>query len=80
MTAYALMRLKNNNLEETSMTNATTSTSTPHSTEKDVYIATGTILEDEQITTADTGWSEEEKDRMRQAGYDDVDMIRAWYS
>lgn len=40
----------------------------------------GMLLEDAQVTTIDTGWSEEEKERMRQAGYDGVDMVRAWYS
>ena len=49
-------------------------------TELDVRISIGKIEEESQITTNDTGWSEEEKDRMRQAGYDDMDMIRAWYS
>lgn len=32
------------------------------------------------MTSNDTGWSEEEKERMRQAGYDDMDIIREWYS
>ena len=41
---------------------------------------TGEIEEYTQITVKDTGWSEEEKERMRQAGYDDMDIIRAWYS
>ena len=49
-------------------------------TELDVRISIGKIEEESQITTNDTGWTEEEKDRMRQAGYDDLDMIRAWYS
>lgn len=43
-------------------------------------VAIGTLLEDAQVTTTDTGWSEEEKERMRQAGFDGVDMVRAWYS
>lgn len=33
-----------------------------------------------QITVTDTGWSEEEKERMKQHGYDGLDMVRAWYS
>lgn len=33
-----------------------------------------------QVTSKGTGWSDEEKERMRQAGYDDMDIIRAWYS
>lgn len=46
----------------------------------DMYVSVGKIKEEAQITTKDTGWSEEEKEQMRQAGYDDMDMIRAWYS
>lgn len=36
--------------------------------------------EDAQITVKDTGWSEEEKERMKALGYDGLDMVRAWYS
>ena len=42
---------------------------TPQAPEQDTF-----------VTVADTGWSEETKERMRQAGYDDMDMILAWYS
>ena len=45
----------------------------------DICVSIGKIEEELQITTSDTGWSEEEKEHMRQAGYDDMDMIRAWY-
>lgn len=62
------------------MTNITTFETVPQSTEIDPLVAIGKIPEDEQITIADTGWNEEEKDRMRRVGYDDLDMIRAWYS
>ena len=62
------------------MTATTDSTTTPHAREKDTFVIIGKIPEDEQITVTDTGWSEEDKERMRQAGYDDMDMIRAWYS
>lgn len=48
--------------------------------EQNTFVTIGKLPEDEQITVADTGWSEETKERMRQAGYDDMDMIRAWYS
>lgn len=47
---------------------------------RETSITIGKLLEDAQVTTTDTGWSEEEKERMRQAGFDGVDMIRAWYS
>ena len=43
-------------------------------------ITIGELPKDAQVTTQDTGWSEEEQERMRQAGYDGVDMVRAWYS
>lgn len=51
-----------------------------HSTDKISPAAIGKIPDDEQITVADTGWSEADKEHMRRAGYDDMDMIRAWYS
>ena len=31
-----------------------------------------------QLTIADTGWTDEEQNSMRQHGYDSVDMLRAW--
>ena len=31
-----------------------------------------------QLTTADTGWTDEERNSMRQHGYDSMDMLRAW--
>ena len=31
-----------------------------------------------QLTIADTGWTDEERNAMRQHGYDDMDMLRAW--
>ena len=33
-----------------------------------------------QTTIGDTGWSKEEKERMKALGYDGLDMIRAWHS
>lgn len=48
--------------------------------DRDVRISIGKIEGEKQVTSNDTGWSEEEKDRMRQYGYDDMDIIRAWYS
>ena len=38
------------------------------------------VGEEPQITIANTGWSEEEMERMRAMGYDGMDIIRAWYS
>ena len=38
------------------------------------------IEENTQITVKDTGWSEEEKERMIAYGYDSLDLVRAWYS
>lgn len=48
-------------------------------TDRDVCISMGKI-EEAQVTNKDTGWSEEEKERMREYGYNDMDIIRAWYS
>ena len=31
-----------------------------------------------QLTIADTGWTDEEGNAMRQHGYDSMDMLRAW--
>lgn len=33
-----------------------------------------------QTTVSDTGWTEEDKERMKQFGYDSLDMVRAWHS
>ena len=33
-----------------------------------------------QLTDANTGWTEEEKNAMRERGYDSMDMLRAWLS
>ena len=38
------------------------------------------IEENSQVTVTDTGWSEEEKERMKAYGYDSLDMVRAWHS
>ena len=31
-----------------------------------------------QLTTADTGWTDEERNSMLQHGFDGMDMLRAW--
>lgn len=36
--------------------------------------------EETQITITDTEWTESEREQMRQHGYDDMDMLRAWLS
>ena len=33
-----------------------------------------------QFTIANTGWTEEEKNAMRERGYASMDMLRAWLS
>ena len=33
-----------------------------------------------QLTIADSGWTDEERDAMRERGFDDMDMLRAWLS
>lgn len=62
------------------MTDTIHSKNLSQSQEQDTFVTIGKIPEGEQITVADTGWDEEAKERMRQAGYDDMDMILAWYS
>ena len=36
--------------------------------------------EEIQLTVIDTEWTETERDQMREHGYDDMDMLRAWLS
>ncbi len=45
-----------------------------------IAVSIGEIPKDAQITVTDTGWSEEQKERMRNFGYDGLDMVRTWYS
>ena len=33
-----------------------------------------------QLSIADTGWTEEERNTMRLHGYDSMDMLRTWLS
>ena len=46
----------------------------------DTSVSIGKIEKNAQITATNTGWSEEEKERMEKYGYDSLDMVRAWYS
>lgn len=46
----------------------------------EINVSIGKIEENAQVTVKDTGWSKEEKERMRAFGYDGLDMVRAWYS
>ena len=46
----------------------------------DMNVSLGKITEDAQLTEKDTGWSEEQKERMKQYGYDSMDMLREWYN
>ena len=62
------------------MTDTIQSLKTPQPSEQNTFVTIGKVTEDEQITVADTGWNEETREHMRQAGYDDMDMIQAWYS
>ena len=36
--------------------------------------------EEIQLTASDTEWTEAEREQMREHGYDDMDMLRAWLS
>ena len=33
-----------------------------------------------RLTIADTGWTDEEREAMRERGFDDMDMLKAWLS
>ena len=33
-----------------------------------------------QFTIVDTGWTDEEREAMQERGFDDLDMLRAWFS
>jgi len=44
------------------------------------YAAIGKIPADAQVTVKDKGWSERQKEEMRTHGFDDMDMVREWYS
>ncbi|WP_458399780.1 hypothetical protein [Mailhella sp.] len=33
-----------------------------------------------QLTIADTDWTDKEREAMRERGFDDMDMLRAWLS
>ena len=46
----------------------------------ELTVSIGEIPENAQITVKDTGWSEEEKERMKILGYDNLDIVREWYS
>ena len=46
----------------------------------ELTVSIGEIPENAQITVKDSGWIEEEKEHMKQFGYDGLDMVRAWYS
>ena len=46
----------------------------------DINVSLGKITENAQLTDKDTGWSEEQKARMKQYGYDSMDMLREWYN
>lgn len=48
---------------------------------EEISVSIGEVEENfPQVTVSDTGWSEEEKERMKALGYDSLDMVRAWYS
>ena len=33
-----------------------------------------------QLSITDTGWTDEEREAMREQGFDDMDMLRSWLS
>ena len=47
----------------------------------EISVSIGEVEENfPQVTVSDTGWSEDQKERMWSFRYDGLDMIRAWYS
>lgn len=50
----------------------------PPAVTKTPYTNLDSVSEETQVTIRDTGWSEEDQERMRRAGYDGVDMVMAW--
>ena len=59
--------------------NQNDTTSNDSSGPSESSISVGKVEEYAQVTVADTGWTDEEKERMKQFGYDSLDMVRAWY-
>lgn len=66
--------------EKTMLKNQEDTTSYVPAGTSESSISLGKIEEYAQVTANDTGWTEEEKERMTQFGYDGLDMVRAWYS
>ena len=50
-----------------------------HAEANEISISISEVKKNAKITLKDTGWSEEEKERMTISGYDSLDMVRAWY-
>lgn len=48
--------------------------------EQDSSVTLGKIPKDKQLTDTDTCWSEETKELMRRADFDDLDIHRGSYS
>ena len=57
------------------MCDFTTDDTRTYAPAEDADVATEGYL---QLTTADTGWTDEERNTMRQHSYDSMDMLRAW--
>ncbi len=45
-----------------------------------INIVVGKLPAQAQVREKDTGWSEAQREQMRNQGYDGIDMINAWYS
>ena len=57
------------------MCDFTTDDTRTYATAKNVDVVTEGFP---QITIADTGWTENEREQMRVHGFDSMDMLRAW--
>lgn len=45
-----------------------------------INIVVGKLPAQAQVREKDTGWSEAQREQMRNQGYDGIDMVNAWYS
>ncbi|MDM8329947.1 integrase arm-type DNA-binding domain-containing protein [Desulfovibrio piger] len=52
----------------------------PFSDGMNVNIAVGKLPAQTQVREKDTGWSEAQREQMRNQGYDGIDMVNAWYN
>ena len=50
------------------------------SDDMNVNIVVGKLPAQPLVREKDTGWSEAQREQMRNQGYDGIDMVNAWYN